>query len=173
MRTGTSAAAAYGWDELTNPSVRTWQLDAYVSLEVFEALQEQLNQLDIDESAVDEMTDERESAMLRVVDEAWPFPPHYPLAPQPLAALDLLDYADQVARRIGREVLNELVETRPAVLARRSARARAMSGPLGAKIVELRTARSPRPRVAGDPKTDTRAAAAQSSVCCGPAPARG
>ena len=160
MRTGTSAAAAYGWDELTNPSVRTWQLDAYVSLEVFEALQEQLNQLDIDESAVDEMTDERESVMLRVVDEAWPFPPHYPLAPQPLAALDLLDYPDQVARRIGREVLNELVETRPTVLARRSARARAMSGPLGGKIVELRTARSPRPRVEGDPKTDTRAAAA-------------
>ena len=28
------------------------------------------------------------------------------------------------------------------------------------KLVELRTARSPRPRVEGDPKTDTRAAAA-------------
>src|SRR5262249_24867285 len=95
-----------------------------------------------------------------VVEGPWPFPPHYPLAPQPLAALDLLEDPDPVARRTGREVLNELAETRPAVLARRSAKARAVSGPLVGKIIELRSGRGPRPRVEGDPKTDTRAAAA-------------
>jgi len=52
------------------------------------------------------------------VDDPWPFPPHYPVAPQPLAALDLLDYPDQIARRIGREVLSSLAETKPYVLAR-------------------------------------------------------
>jgi segregation and condensation protein B len=88
------------------------------------------------------------------------FPPHYPLAPQPLAALDLLDYPDHVARRIGRDVLNSLVETKPLVLARRSAKARAMTGPLVGKLLELRNVRGPRPRVEGDPKSDTRAAAA-------------
>ena len=99
--------------------------------------------------------------LLRVVDEQpWPFPPHYPVAPQPLAALDLLDYPDQVARRIGREVLNSLGETKPLVLARRSARARAMVGPLGERLLELRNGRGPRPRVEGDLKADTRAAAA-------------
>ena len=91
----------------------TWSLDAYVSLEAFEALQEQLNRLDIEDDDVNEANDERDSVLLRVVDEPWPFPPHYPLAPQPLAALDLLDYPDQVAQRIGREVLNELGETGP------------------------------------------------------------
>jgi segregation and condensation protein B len=98
--------------------------------------------------------------LLRVVEEPWPFPPHYPLAPQPLAALDLLDYPDQLARRIGREVLSSLAETKPLVLARRSAKARAMTGPLVGKLLELRTGRGLRPRVEGDPKTDTRAAAA-------------
>ena len=98
--------------------------------------------------------------LLRVVEEPWPFPPHYPLAPQPLAALDLLDYPDQVARRMGREVLSSLGETKPLVLARRSAKARAMTGPPVGKLLELRTGRGPRPRVEGDPTTDTRAAAA-------------
>jgi len=37
---------------------------------------------------------EREAVLLRVVDEPWPFPPRYPIAPQPLAVLDLLDYPD-------------------------------------------------------------------------------
>src|SRR4051794_8251256 len=45
------------------------------------------------------------------------------------AALNLLDYPDAVARRIGREVLNELGATRPLVLARRSAKARALNRP--------------------------------------------
>ena len=97
---------------------------------------------------------------MRVVDEPWPFPPHYPLAPQPLAALDLLDYPDSVARRIGRGVLETLKETAPIVLARRSARARAKAGPLTGRLVELSRRRGPRARVEGDPKTDTHAAAA-------------
>jgi segregation and condensation protein B len=159
VRSGTSAAAAYGWDELTPQADATWRLDAYVSLEVFDALQEQLNRLDIDADSADD-PNQREAVLLRVVDEGWPFPPHYPLAPQPLAALDLLDYPGPLARRTGREVLNELAEARPAVLARRSAKARALSGPLTGKIVELRARRGPRPRVEGDPKSDTRAAAA-------------
>jgi hypothetical protein len=69
--------------------------------------------------------------------------PLYPLAPQPLAALELLEDPDPVARRTAREVLNELAETRPAVLARRSARA--VSGPLLGRIVELRGGRGRRP----------------------------
>jgi hypothetical protein len=95
------------------------------------------------------------SGLLRVAEEPWPFPPHYPLAPQPLAALDLLDYPDQLARRTGREVLNSLGETRPVVLARRSAKARALTGPPVGKLLEPRSGREPRPRVEGDPKTDT------------------
>jgi hypothetical protein len=98
----------------------------------------------------------REAVLLRVVDEPSP----YPLAPQPVAALDLLDYPDLVARRIGREVLNSLGHTKPIVLARRSAKARAMTGLLRGKLLELRNARGERARVEGDPKTDTRAAAA-------------
>ena len=103
---------------------------------------------------------EGESVLLRVVEEPWPFPPHYPLAPQPLAALDLLDYPDQVARRLGRDVLSSLGETRPVVLARRSAKARAMTGPPMGRLLDLRNGRGPRPRVEGDPKSDTRAASA-------------
>jgi segregation and condensation protein B len=147
------------WDELTRRAP-SWALDGYLSVDAFSALQEQLNQLDIDGDLDDPGAPERESVLLRVVEEPWPFPPHYPLAPQPLAALDLLDYPDQLARRLGREVLNALAETKPLVLARRSAKARAMTGPLVGKLLELRNGRGPRPRVEGDPKTDTRAAAA-------------
>jgi hypothetical protein len=74
VRTGASAASVYGWDELNPRSGSTWQLDAYLKLEAFEALQEQLNRLDIDEEA-DEVS-APESVLLRVVDEPWPFPPH-------------------------------------------------------------------------------------------------
>jgi segregation and condensation protein B len=159
VRTGASAAAAYGWDELTGAVEWSWLLDVYVSLDAFSAVQEQLNQLDLDASA-DEAPEVAAPVLLRVVDEPWPFPPNYPLAPQPLAALDLLDYPDQVARRIGREVLNSLSETKPLVLARRSAKARATTGPLVGRLLQLRNGRGPRPRVEGDPKTDSRAAAA-------------
>ena len=121
-------------------------------------LQVRLSRLDIDEEA--DAVSARASVLLRLVDEPWPFPPHYPLAAQPLAALDLLDYPDQVARRLGRAVLNALAETKPLVLARRSAKARAMTDPLVGKLLEPRHGRGPRPRVEGDPRTDTRAAAA-------------
>jgi hypothetical protein len=81
-------------------------------------LQERLNRLaiDADDSGADiaeagtDGGDFLESVVLRVVDERWPFPPHYALAPQPLAALDLLDSPDPVARRIGREVPAALPE---------------------------------------------------------------
>jgi segregation and condensation protein B len=157
VRTGVSAAGAYGWSELTEPVDASWRLDAYVSLVVFDALQEQLNRLDID---AEKPSGGYDPVLLRVVEHTWPFPPHYPLAPQPLAAMDLLDYPSHDAQRIGRDVLSSLSETRPSTLARRSARARAVSGPLAARIVELRAGRRLRARVEGDPKTDTRAAAA-------------
>ncbi|HKB47428.1 MAG TPA: helix-turn-helix domain-containing protein, partial [Ktedonobacterales bacterium] len=50
VRTGLSAARAYGWDELLQPGADpAWVLDAYLPLEAFSALQEELNRLDIDE----------------------------------------------------------------------------------------------------------------------------
>jgi segregation and condensation protein B len=160
VRTGLSAADAYGWDELAQRSA-TWSLDAYLPLAAFSDLQAQLNRLDIDEppDRPDEGVD-RDAVLLRVVDEPWPFPPHYPLAPQPLAALDLLDYPDPVARHIGHAVLSSLAETKPQALARRSAKARALTGPVGRRLLELSNGRGERPRVEGDPKTDTHAAAA-------------
>jgi segregation and condensation protein B len=174
VRTGVSAAGAYGWNALTEPvdADSSWRLDAYLSLSVFDALQEHLNRLDLEPApaAHANLTEDvdaeaagtrgRDTVLLRVVEHAWPFPPHYPLAPQPLAAMDLLDYPSQDAQRVAREVLNSLNETHPSTLARRSARARAMSGPLAAKIVALRDGVRVRARVEGDPQTDTRAAAA-------------
>jgi segregation and condensation protein B len=159
VRTGASAATAYGWDELAQVDNLSWRLDAYISQDAFSTLQEQLNQLDVDET-LDAGAAPAEPALLRVVDDPWPFPPNYPIAPQPLAALDLLDYPDQVARRSGREVLDGLGELRPLVLARRSAKARAMTGPLIGKLLERNGQRVKGPRVEGNPRTDTRAAAA-------------
>jgi segregation and condensation protein B len=159
VRTGISSAGVYGWDELTH-RVPTWSLDAYLPVEAFSALQEQLNRLDID-GDVEDASEGRDSVLLRVVNEPWPFPPHYPLAPQPLAALDLLDYPEPLARRVAREVLSALPETKPVVLARRSAKARALSGPLLGKLQgRVGRERIPRPVVEGDPRTDTRVAAA-------------
>jgi segregation and condensation protein B len=159
VRTGSSAASAYGWLELTGRPDPSWLLDAYLPLEVLSALQEQLNQLAVDGSEADDAPETLEPVLLRVVDEPWPFPPHYPLAPQPLAALDLLDDPDPVARRLGREVLQTLGGTKPTTLARRSAKARALTGPLVARL-DQKARRGERPRVEGDPKTDTRTAAA-------------
>jgi chromosome segregation and condensation protein ScpB len=158
VRTGASSAAAYGWDELVQARDLSWRLDAYIPQDAFASLQEQLNQLDVDGS--DENDELAEPVLLRVVDEPWPFPPNYPIAPQPLAGLDLLDYPDQVARRTGREVLNDIGETKPLVLARRSAKARALTGPLVGRLLERNGGRTKRPRVEGEPRTDTRAAAA-------------
>jgi segregation and condensation protein B len=159
VRTGASAAAAYGWDELTDATRASWLLDGYVSQSSFAELQEQLNQLDVNGSEGETHT-HTDPVLLRVVDEPWPFPPNYSVAPQPLAALDLLDYPNQVARRVGREVLNALGETKPLIVARRSARARATMGPLAGTLFNRGRQRTAPPRVEGDPRTDTRAAAA-------------
>jgi len=78
--------------------VPTWSLDAYLSVEAFSRVQAQLNQLDLGDD-VGDASRERDSVVLRVVDAPWPFPPHYPVAPPPLAALNLLDYPDPIARR--------------------------------------------------------------------------
>jgi segregation and condensation protein B len=147
VRTGASAATAYRWDELTLGA--PWALDAYVVVDALQRLQE----------ASMEPADSV-SVLLRAVDGPWPFPPNCQLAPQPLAALDLLDYPDELARRRGREVLRGLSLVEPATIARRSARGRAMLGPLVGKAFGLASERPPRAAVEGDPRTDTRAAAA-------------
>lgn len=72
----------------------------------FSAPQAQLNELDLDGSAEDAVTD---PVLVRVVEEPWPFPPNYPVAPQPLAALDLMDHPEPAPRRVGREVLASLM----------------------------------------------------------------
>jgi segregation and condensation protein B len=158
VRTGVSAATAYGWEELLQLGREAaWMLDAYLSLEAFSELQEKLNRLDIND-VVD--AGRHAPVLLRVVDEPWPFPPNYQLASQPLVALDLLDYPDPTARRIGRGVLETLAEVAPTVLARRSARGRARTGPLLGHLLRRQEERTTRPVVEGDPRTDTRAAAA-------------
>jgi hypothetical protein len=56
-------------------------------------------------------------------------------------------------------MLSSLADIKATVLARRSAKARGMSGPLAGRLLELKNGRAPRPRVEGDPRTQTRAAA--------------
>jgi hypothetical protein len=91
--------------------------------------------------------------LLRVVDEPWPFPRHYQLASQPRSALDLLDYSDTTARRIGR--------------------ARAKSGPLlGRLLGRQHQRRGPRPVVEGDPAPTPAPRRRTWSACCGPPPLR-
>ena len=100
-------------------------------------------------------------ALLRAVDGPWPFPPNYQLAPQPLTALDLLEYPDPTAQRVGREVLRALVDAKPVVLARRSARARVLASPRIGRLLADAATREPRPSAGeGDPRADTQAAAA-------------
>ena len=65
VRTGASIARAYGWNELTEPLASAWRLDGYVSIEVFDALQEQLNRLDIDADSADELADASHAAARR------------------------------------------------------------------------------------------------------------
>jgi len=98
--------------------------------------------------------------LLRAFDGLWPFPAHCQLAPQPLAALDLLDYPDDAVRRRGQDVLRGLALAEPTTIARRTARARALLGPLVGRAVAVGADRRPRPVVDADPRTDTRAAAA-------------
>jgi hypothetical protein len=88
-----------GWGSNAGERGRPWALDAYVPLEAVDGLQQQLAELASDDAGADERV------LLRTVSGTWPFPKHHQLAAQPLAAFDLLDYPDQVARRIGRGVL--------------------------------------------------------------------
>src|SRR5438445_5461918 len=118
----------YGWHALRRGE--PWALDVYVRPPALQILVDQA-------AAVADQADEVDSmvVLLRTVEGDWPFPSHYQLAPQPLAALDLLDYSDPAARRLGREILRSLGETAPPVVARRTARARAMAGPLMGKLL--------------------------------------
>jgi segregation and condensation protein B len=149
VRTGASAAAAYGWDELRSGS--RWALDAYLPVDALQRLQDA--QTSAEQAG-------NLTVLLRAVDGPWPFPSNCQLAPQPLAALDLLDYPEELGRRRGREVLRGLSQVEPATIARRSARGRAMLGPLVGKAFGLASERPPKPVVEGDPRTDTHAAAA-------------
>src|SRR5579859_7332291 len=148
VRTGISAAAPYGWDELKVGE--PWTLDAYIQAEALRRLEASL-----EATPAAPIT----AVLLRGVDGLWPFPPNYQLAPQPLAALDLLDYPDELGRRRARDVLRSLALVEPTTIARRSARARALLGPLVGKALGVASDRPPRPTVDSDPRTDTRAAA--------------
>jgi hypothetical protein len=121
--TGASVARPYGWNALRRGE--PWALDAYLRPEALQILVKQL-------AGMAGQADEAVGlpVLLRSVEGDWPFPSHYQLAPQPLAALDLLEYGDPAARQLGREVLRSLVETAPTVVARRTASARAMAVPL-------------------------------------------
>src|SRR5207244_679499 len=153
VRTGSSAAGPYGWHALRRG--QPWAFDVYLRPEALQVLVEQV-------AAVADQADEADGlpVLLRAVEGDWPFPSHYQLVPQPLAALDLLDYGDPAARRLGRELLLSLAETAPTVVARRTARARATAGPLVGKLLRAARDRGPRSVVEGDPLTDTQAAAA-------------
>jgi len=155
VRTGVSAAGPYGWQELG--AAQVWAVDAYLPLAAVHLLLEQVGGAGGESGAVDASA---WPVLLRAVDGPWPFPAHSQLVPQPLAALDLLEYPDAAARRIGREVLRALADTTSTTVARRTARARTLHGPLVGKLLGAAAGRGPRPSVAGDPRTDTPAAAA-------------
>jgi segregation and condensation protein B len=150
VRTGASAARPYGWDELALEM--PWALDAYIQPERLRRF----------ETALDRQRGLPTSRpiLFRVVDGPWPFPAHCQLAAQPLAALDLLDYPDAAARRRGHDVLRGLATLEPATVARRTAKARALLGPLLGKALGAGVDRPPRAVLGGDPRTDTPAAAA-------------
>ena len=97
--------------------------------------------------------------MLRVVDGPWPFPPNYQLAPQPLAALDLLEYPDPAAQRsAARSCARWGRETGGA--GRRTARARVLASPRIGRLLADAAARKNRQRARGIRAVDTQAAAA-------------
>ncbi len=88
-RTGISVAGAYGWHVLRRD--QSWSLDAYLRPEALQILVDQA-------TAVANQADEADGmpVLLRTVEGDWPFPSHYQLVPQPLAALDLLDLLELV-----------------------------------------------------------------------------
>jgi len=110
VRTGPSAAAAFGWSGLDG-----LPLDVYVPPPLVPEL------LATPEPAASEA---RTTVWLRVVAGAWPFPPQRAVAPAALAALDLLDHPATAAQQQARSVLAGLEELRAATLLRRDARSR-------------------------------------------------
>src|SRR5438270_8193338 len=64
VRTGASAAAAYGWDQLAGARDLSWRLEAYVSQDTFAALQEQLNQRDVDDDSTESLSKPTEPVLL-------------------------------------------------------------------------------------------------------------
>jgi segregation and condensation protein B len=111
VRTGPSAAAAFGWAGLDG-----LPLDAYVPPPL---LTELLATPDLEAS-----DEPRATVWLRVVNGAWPFPPQRQVAPAALAALDLLDHPSAAAQQQARSILAGLPELRAATLLRRDARGR-------------------------------------------------
>jgi len=109
VRTGPSAAAAYGWSGLDE-----LPLDMYVPPLVPELLT----------PPEPDGSEPRTTIWLRVVAGAWPFPPHRAVAPAALAALDLLEHPATVAQQQARDVLAGLEELRAATLLRRDTRGR-------------------------------------------------
>jgi segregation and condensation protein B len=151
VRTGTSAALPYGWHELATG--QPWVLDGYIPVEA-------LHQLEASLAAAGNGSPLSKPALLRAVDGLWPFPAQYQIAPQPLVALDLLDYPNDQARRRGRELLMSMATAQPTTVARRSARARALVGPLAGRAHMIAAHRPTRPVVDDDPRADTSVAAA-------------
>jgi hypothetical protein len=159
VRTGLSAARPYGWTELNSAAGLAWRLDAYLPLEVFSELQQHADRSAPYTAAGSD--EDLDLVLLRVIDGPWPFPPNCRLAPQPLAALDLLEYPDPAAQRVGREVLRALADASPVGLARRSARARVLASPRIGRLLGDAAARGQKPAAGvGDPRVDTQAAAA-------------
>jgi segregation and condensation protein B len=110
VRSGPSAAAAYGWSELHD-----LPLDVYVPPPLVAEL------LAATEPGLSESGT---GVWLRVVAGAWPFPPQRAVAPAALAALDLLDHPLPAAQHQARDVLAGLDQLRAATLLRRDTRAR-------------------------------------------------
>jgi segregation and condensation protein B len=110
VRTGPSAAAAYGWSDLDD-----LPLDVYVPPPLMAELLA---------SPEPGPSEEGARVWLRVVAGTWPFPPQRAVAPASLAALDLLDHPLPAAQHQARGVLAGLDELRAATLMRRDTRAR-------------------------------------------------
>jgi hypothetical protein len=165
VRTVLSAARPYGWIGRV-AAVQDWRLDAYVPAGAVSML-EQLANRDADPSNGKEPV----AVLLRAIDGQWPFPANYQLAPHPLAALDFLKYPDTASRHLGREILGELKTIAPSTVARRTVRARVAAFPRLRKLLAGEI-RGPRPRLEGDPRTDTATAAAHIVGCCGPGTTR-
>jgi hypothetical protein len=74
VRTGASVAAAYGWTDMSEAGDLSWRLEAHHLQEIFAALQEQLNQLNVDDDkdhSTESQIEATDPVLLRVVKEPW------------------------------------------------------------------------------------------------------